>query len=132
LPTEAEWEYACRAGSRAKYYFGDDPNLLKEHVWYGEESGNQIHPIGKKPANAFRLHDMLGNVWEWCEDWYDLKYYSKRESDNPAGPIQGNLRILRGGAFNSNSEQCRSGTRSALSPFDRYNSVGFRVVREAK
>ena len=132
LPTEVEWEYACRAGSRSKYYFGDDAGKLPEHAWHEEQSGNKTHPVGTRRANAFGLHDMLGNVWEWCADWYDLRSYSGSEAGNPRGSLQGDRRVLRGGAFNSHIEQCRSSVRSALSPFDRYNSVGFRVVREAK
>jgi formylglycine-generating enzyme required for sulfatase activity len=132
LPTEAEWEYACGAGKRTKYYFGDDELLLKDHAWYGEPSANTPHPTGRKSANAFGLHDMLGNVWEWCADWHDSKYYSKSETDNPKGPLQGEYRVLRGGAFNSDLKECRSSFRSFLVPFDRYNFVGFRVVRETK
>jgi len=130
LPTEAEWEYACRAGSRSKYYFGDDANKLKENAWYLEQSGDKAHPIGRRPANDFGLYDILGNVWEWCADWYDPQYYSRSATDNPKGPLQGDQRVLRGGAFNSNIDQCRSSCRSPLSPFASYSFVGFRAVRD--
>jgi len=132
LPTEAEWEYACRAGNPSPYSFGSDMSQLKEYAWYMEQSGNKTQVVGKKQANAFGLHDMLGNVWEWCADWYGPQYYSRQERSVPKGPLQGDRRVLRGGAFNSNIQQCRVSTRSALSPFDRYNAVGFRVVREVK
>jgi len=132
LPTEAEWEYACRAGNPSAYYFGNDKSQLQRYAWSVETGSNQRQPVGQKLANDFGLHDMLGNVWEWCADWYDAQYYSKPQRYGPKGPIQGDRRVLRGGAFNSNQEQSRSSTRSALLPFDRYNSVGFRVLREAK
>jgi len=132
LPTEAEWEYACRAGKRTQYYFGNDAQLIKDYAWSREQSGNKIHPVGKKLANDFGLHDMLGNVLEWCADWYDPKYYAKKETDNPKGPSQGEYRVLRGGGFNSDSKECRASARSPLVPFDRYNFVGFRIVREVK
>jgi len=129
LPTEAEWEYACRAGKPTPYFFGDDPQRLPDFAWHKGRSDDQMHPVGRKIANDFGLHDMLGNVWEWCADWYDPKYYAKKEPDNPKGPSQGEYRVLRGGGFNSESKDCRVSTRNSLVPFDRYNFVGFRVVR---
>jgi formylglycine-generating enzyme required for sulfatase activity/AAA+ ATPase superfamily predicted ATPase len=129
LPSEAQWEYACRGGSATAYYFGEDKRQLSSHSWFGQPTSQAV---GQKQPNAFGLHDMLGNVWEWCSDWYDPKYYAKGDAESPMGPMQGTSRVLRGGAFNSNDEQCRVSTRSPLAPFDRYNSVGFRMVRDAK
>jgi len=132
LPTEAEWEYACRMGKPVQYFLGNDPQLLADFAWHKGANGGQAHPVGRKLANDFGLHDLLGNVWEWCADWYDPKYYARKVVDNPQGPSQGEYRVLRGGAFNSDAKECRSSVRSPLIPFDRYNFVGFRVVRESK
>ena len=100
LPTEAQWEYACRAGSTTKYCFGDDDSQLGEYAWYGGNSGNQTHPGGEKRPNAWGLYDMHGNVYEWCQDWYVSNYYANSPTDDPTGP-SGELtsfRVIRGGA----------------------------------
>ncbi|MCW5201932.1 SUMF1/EgtB/PvdO family nonheme iron enzyme [Desulfobulbus sp. US4] len=96
LPTEAEWEYAARAKSSYKYSGGDDLNAV---AWYDGNSGDSTHPVGQKKANAFGLHDMSGNVWEWCADWYGEKYYASSPKNNPTGPDSGAARVLRGGDF---------------------------------
>ena len=90
LPTEAQREYACRAGSKTKYYFGDDQSRLDEYAWYDGNFGSEItHPVGKKKPNSWGLYDMQGNVWEWCQDWFGEDYYKKSVVENPTGPKTG-------------------------------------------
>ena len=87
LPTEAQWEYACRAGERAQYHFGDDEGQLDEYAWYEKNSGGQTHPVGEKRPNAWGLYDVNGNVWEWCADWWGPDYYANSPLDDPRGPL---------------------------------------------
>jgi eukaryotic-like serine/threonine-protein kinase len=88
LPTEAEWEYACRAGSTTIYSFGDSEGSLGDYAWYDSNSGSKTHPVGQKRPNAWGLYDMHGNVWEWCSDWYDGSYYASSPVDDPTGPVK--------------------------------------------
>ena len=132
LPTEAEWEYACRAGTTTLYSFGDDASRLEQHAWYlknassvGERYG---HRVGKKLPNPWGLYDMHGNVWEWCQDWY-APYGSEKVLSDPAGPARGGRRVLRGGSFNEYAEVARSADRDDNRPGNRYVSGGFRVAR---
>jgi len=127
LPTEAEWEYACRAGSATRYCFGDSEEQLDEYAWYNKNSDGQSHPVGQKKPNAWGLYDMHGNVWEWCSDWYGD--YSPEGQENPKGPPVGSHRVLRGGCWVNIPGRCRSAYRSDSTPDDRDNAVGFRVVR---
>ena len=134
LPTEAEWEYACRAGSRSKYSFGDRPTDLPRHAWLKGNSGGTPHAVGKKAPNAFGLFDMHGNVWEWCNDWYAEDYYSKSSASDPKGPPSGKTRVLRGCAWDSPPEKCRAAYRFKEFPTVTdacfgYDSYGFRRVR---
>ena len=109
LPTEAEWEYACRAGTTTDYYFGDSLESLSDYAWWTENTwdlGEQsAHVVGLKLANAFGLFDMHGNVWEWCEDWYDSTYYSRSRSVDPTGPRSGSSRMFRGGTVGATSSR---------------------------
>jgi len=130
LPTEAEWEKACRAGSSRKYSFGDDEGKLKDHAWYGEEGGVSTHPVGQKLANALGLCDMHGNVWEWCEDWYREDYYGSSPSRNPSGPGDGEFRVLRGGSWDAPAN-CRSASRNGGDPQVSYEVSGFRCASPA-
>jgi formylglycine-generating enzyme required for sulfatase activity len=127
LPTEAEWEYAARAGSKTKYYWGDTIN--DAYLWYDNNSGNATHPVGNKKPNAWGLYDMSGNVWEWVGDWYDSGYYSNGEAVDPRGPSSGSFRVLRGGSWDYGGRRCRSSYRFLLTPDYRYNLLGFRLAR---
>jgi formylglycine-generating enzyme required for sulfatase activity len=130
LPTEAEWEYACRAGTTTRFYYGDDldESKLGEYAWYGSNSDGKTHPVGQKKSNAFGLYDMHGNVWEWCQDWYDEKYYSNKPEVDPPGPASGQYRVLRGGNWSGNALDCRVADRVNDSLSSRDNGIGFRVV----
>ncbi|MHC4501972.1 MAG: SUMF1/EgtB/PvdO family nonheme iron enzyme [Planctomycetota bacterium] len=128
LPTEAEWEYAVRAGSTARHCFGDHGGGIGEYAWCHGNSGMQTHPVGQKRANTWGLHDVHGNVWEWVADWYDAGYYAKSPRENPAGPDSGSDRLLRGGGWQDDSSGCRSAIRNPKSPSDRSTYGGFRVA----
>jgi formylglycine-generating enzyme required for sulfatase activity len=112
LPTEAEWEYACRAGSSTGFYFGENTEDLKSFAWFEGNSQSKPHPVGQRKPNAWGLHDMAGNVWEWCNDFYGAKYYRESQGDNPRGPKQGEKRVLRGGAWSSSADNCTSWIRN--------------------
>ncbi|MGA2256209.1 MAG: formylglycine-generating enzyme family protein [Thermoguttaceae bacterium] len=128
LPTEAAWEYACRAGSTTQYCFDDDDPKLSEYAWYNANSGNTTHPVGEKKPNAWGLYDMHGNVWEWCQDWYASEYYSKSLVDDPTGPATGSDRVIRGGCWLGPSRGCRSAVRTNLGPELHSSLLGFRVA----
>ena len=125
LPTEAEWEYACRAGTTTAYNTGD--TISDDTGWYRDNSNNMTHEVGKKPANAYGLYDMHGNVWEWCWDWYGS--YGNAARTNPMGASSGSVRVLRGGGWVSSAQSVRSAGRSLNSPSGRYYDLGFRLVR---
>jgi len=129
LPSEAEWEYACRAGSTGEYGFGNDPKQLGNYAWYEGNAGRQTHPVGQKQANDWGLYDMHGNVWEWCEDvWHDS--YNGAPTDGSAWVAGGesNRRVQRGGSWYFNARLCRSAFRCRFCSDGRFNYVGFRVV----
>ena len=113
LPTEAEWEYACSAGTTSEYYFGDDASQLGEYAWFEGNSGHTTHPVGQKKPNAWGLYDLDGNVWEWTEDWYD-------ETSS--------FRVIRGGSWLNFAWSCGSAFREPNPPDSRRNCVGFRLV----
>ena len=134
LPTEAEWEYAYRAGTTTAFHSfpgytsgTNDDTLLGNIAWYSSNAGSQTHAVGGKLANGLGLHDMAGNVWEWCQDWYGL--YSSASVTNPTGPTTGTYRLLRGGDWYDYSYGCRASQRSGDSPDFIDFRVGFRVVR---
>jgi formylglycine-generating enzyme required for sulfatase activity len=129
LPTEAEWEFAARSGnrSRSQKYSGSD-NLVSV-AWYNGNSGSRTHPVGQKAANALGLHDMSGNVWEWCSDWAEQNYYSKSPGNNPRGPGAGNYRMLRGGSWGRDARSCRVSNRHNFdTPIYHNYGIGFRLV----
>jgi len=128
LPTEAEWEYACRAGSTTDYYFGNDTAQLGGYAWYFDNSGLATHAVGGKVPSAWGLYDMSGNVWEWCQDWYGA--YSSSPQTDPAGPSTGSARVLRGGSWFNFADAARCAYRASLAPGDRNPNIGFRVVME--
>ena len=126
LPTEAEWEYACRAGSKTAYCFGDSANELKDYAWYYGNSGRKTHPVGQKKPNAWGLYDMYGSVYEWCADWHGS--YNNGVQVDPTGPANGRSRVLRGGSWVDNPRYCRSANRIRSRPAFRNRNLGFRVV----
>lgn len=127
LPTEAEWEYACRAGSSGNWCFGNDERKLKQFAWYDRNSGGTTHAVGQKQPNAWGFHDMHGNVWEWCADWY--ADYPAEPVTDPRGPEEGSIRVFRGGCWGFSPQFCRSAYRSGFTPSDRVSDLGFRVAR---
>ena len=126
LPTEAEWEYACRAGTNTKYYFGDNKSQLGEYAWYDKNSASKIHPVGEKKPNSWGLYDMHGNVWEWCSDWYGD--YPCRTLVDPSGPHTSSGRVARGGCWSGGAASCRSASRGGDAPSHRGSLFGFRVA----
>ena len=130
LPSEAQWEYACRAGSTRRFCFGDKDSELKDYAWYGATSGSQTHPVGEKKPNAWGLYDVHGSVWEWCADWYDPKYYANSPLRDPRGPARGTPRVLRGGSCDDDAAFCRSAIRGSARPGHRGVDLGLRVLRE--
>jgi formylglycine-generating enzyme required for sulfatase activity len=158
LPTEAEWEYACRAGTNSRYYFGNDPGDLVKYARANLSSGASTivfdehdnkkdipssvpgqrqqrgytftAPVGQFRPNAFGLYDMHGNVWQWCSDWFGRRYYENSPVDDPKGPDYARCRVMRGGGFNYVAGNLRCATRTGLDPSIRRCEVGFRVVRE--
>jgi formylglycine-generating enzyme len=145
LPTEAEWEYACRAGTTTMYHNGDDPESLvaianladaTARTKFPEWTTIAAHdgyimtaPVRRFRPNAFGLFDMQGNVAEWCRDGYDARYYQRSPADDPPGPRRAAMRVIRGGSWNAWPQQCRSAVRYAFVPECRLNHVGFRVAR---
>jgi formylglycine-generating enzyme required for sulfatase activity len=129
LPTEAEWEYACRAGGTTEYSFGDEPNALTGFGWVGSGSGGRTHVGGELEANPFGLYDMHGNVAEWCHDRFGREYYGATPSRDPTGPQVGLHRVTRGGAWNGSAFSARSSARGHEDPFYKDSSTGFRIVR---
>jgi formylglycine-generating enzyme required for sulfatase activity len=131
LPTEAQWEYACRAGSRTRYFFGDDEKQLPDYANYARTFEAGTLPVGSKKANAWGLFDMHGNVWEWCSDWFANSYPAAPQVD-PAGPASGERRVLRGGGWECSYRYCRSAIRYWGAPTRESIIVGFRVIVESR
>jgi formylglycine-generating enzyme required for sulfatase activity len=130
LPTEAEWEYACRAGSTTHFCFGNDSRSQGDYAWHSGNSGGQTHPVGRKRPNAWGLYDMHGNVGEWCADRYDHEYPTGTVTD-PMGPAKGSYRALRGGSWDFNGINNSSWMRRRAMPAERSTRLGFRVAMSA-
>lgn len=135
MPSEAEWEYACRAGTITRYSFGDDESKLGGYAWYDENADSTTHPVGIKNSNPWGLYDMHGNVLELCQDkWHDN--YEGAPSDGSAWRDirvhreSGSSHVMRGGSYNTQSKSCRSSSRGKVPPLGRSRNLGFRVVRE--
>jgi formylglycine-generating enzyme required for sulfatase activity len=128
LPTEAEWEYACRAGKPTEYSFGDDASVFGSYAWFSGNSDGASHPVGEKSPNGFGLYDMHGNVWEWCSDWYDDGYYQRSPLIDPPGGSGASSRVSRGGGWSSDPRFARSANRVWFVPGDRDFNPGFRVA----
>ena len=130
LPTEAEWEYACRAKSGMLYPFGNDAGTLGGHAWHNGNAGDKTHPVGQKLPNAWGLYDMLGNVSKWCADGYDEKYYASSPPADPPGAVRASRRIFRGGSWYLDPIVCRPAFRAWDRPGNRHNDLGFRVAAD--
>ena len=133
LPTEAQWEYACRAGSKTRFSYGDDDDYgkLGDYAWYSKNSDGKTHAVGQKKPNDFGLYDMHGNVWQWCSDWYVESYANANKTD-PTGPASGSSRVLRGGSWYDYPDVCRSAHRLRCAPVIRNYVIGFRVSMDLK
>jgi formylglycine-generating enzyme required for sulfatase activity len=130
LPTEAEWEYACRGGTTTEYYWGDsdDSAIVSNYAWYRINCDSSTHPAGGKLPNNYGLYDMNGNVFEWCNDWSEEEYYLNSPLENPEGPVTGSYRAMRGGSWGSSASSCRSAIRRSGFPGSRSVHCGFRLV----
>jgi formylglycine-generating enzyme required for sulfatase activity len=126
LPTEAEWEYACRAGTKTQFWCGEDKKLLGDFGWFDSNSGGETHQVGTKKPNGWGLYDMHGNVQEWCSDWYEINLGSGRT--DPQGPSGGSRRVRRGGSWNDSAKLCRSANRLGYGPSDCHYGLGFRIA----
>ena len=129
LPSEAQWEYACRAGSTGAYCFGDSEEELEEYAWYQKNSESTTHPVGRKLPNAWGLFDVHGNVWEWCED--DYREYTRKRAIDPVGPSKGTDRVVRGGSWFYPARYLLSACRFRFDPGGRSNVLGFRLLSSA-
>lgn len=125
LPTEAEWEYACRAGTKTDYYWGDE--MKSSYCWYLKNSGRKVHPVGQKISNPWGLYDMSGNIYEWCSDWHGK--YLPDSRNNPEGTEKGLFRINRGGSCNYDAIYCHSAYRFSGTPDEYHDFLGFRLAR---
>ncbi|MFO0868826.1 MAG: formylglycine-generating enzyme family protein [Pirellulales bacterium] len=131
LPTEAEWEYACRAGTNTAWFHGEQESELGTVAWFGGNSGGRTHAVRQLKANPFGLYDVHGNVWEWCQDWHDAQAYSQRgpgPTEDPQGPDGRSAHVLRGGHWYNNFANCRSAFRASAGVGYRNPNAGFRVL----
>jgi len=132
LPTEAEWEYACRAGTTTAFSFRGDLKQVGQYAWIGVNSGLKTHPVRQKTPNAWGLYDIHGNVYEWCHDWFHHAYEPADPQVDPAGPASGSYRVQRGGGMKDHAWMCLSAFRNRAPPETRHENTGFRVVCEIR
>lgn len=130
LPTEAEWEYAAMGGNKSKHYRYSGSNSLSEVAWHKGTAEEKTHPVGLKKANELGLHDMSGNVWELCSDWYDAAYYKRMPQNNPRNDTPAKYRVVRGGSWRSGENRCYSKARNRNIKDHHISNLGFRLVRE--
>lgn len=128
LPTEAEWEFAARGGTKSQGYTYSGSNILNDVAWYLENNSSNTHEVATKAANELGLYDMSGNVWEWCQDWYSSTYYSSSVINNPTGPSSGSRCVNRGGAWDGEDAYCCVAFRGSLPPDEGYYYLGFRLA----
>jgi formylglycine-generating enzyme required for sulfatase activity len=128
LPTEAEWEYACRGGTQSTFYWGESQVDAEMYAWTISNSGNRLHPAAFKKPNDIGLYDMSGNVGEWCNDLFGADYYTKSPSTDPIGPAEGRERVIRGGSFQDDCSFAACGKRSKAQPDAASVAIGFRAV----
>jgi formylglycine-generating enzyme required for sulfatase activity len=129
LPSEAQWEYACRAGATTAWYCGDSETALHEHAWFQVNSGMTPHPVGQLRPNVWGLYDLHGHVWEWCQDWWAVDYYGASPREDPTGPAEGSYRVFRSGCWFYDASFCRAAFRLRYGPSGRFNDLGFRLAR---
>jgi formylglycine-generating enzyme required for sulfatase activity len=133
LPTEAEWEYAARAGTETAYSFGNNKADLGRYAWHGEDfASGGTHPVGTKEPNPWGLYDVHGNAWEWVQDWFDPAYYARSPAIDPKGPEQGAKRVVRGGSWHVTATSWRTAFRRDYEPDYRGISIGFRVAMDTE
>ncbi len=130
LPTEAEWEYVAQGGNQSKGYKYSGSDNIQDVAWYNDNSESKTHPVGMQKPNELGIFDMSGNVWEWCNDWYDASYYKNSPEHNPKGASSGSGRLLRGGSWYDYINNCRVSLRSGYYPDFNYINLGFRVVED--
>ena len=128
LPTEAEWEYAARGGSKSQGYKYSGSNTVDDVAWYPSNSSSKTHPVATKAPNELGIYDMSGNVLEWCSDWYSSSYYSSSSQYNPTGPASGSRRVYRGGSWGSSARLCRVSYRDYNGPSYRFYNLGLRLA----
>jgi len=128
LPTEAEWEFACRGGTETDYYFGNDPLDLDEYAWHRKNAGNSTNRVGQKKPNQYGLYDMYGNAGEWCFDWFLAQYGPRKNMSNPQGPGIGVNKVVRGGNWTLTPKNIHSTSRTMQKPSEGSNLTGFRII----
>jgi formylglycine-generating enzyme required for sulfatase activity len=129
LPSEAEWEYAAKGGQASKSFTFAGSDSINNVAWYNANSSGISHKVGLKQPNELGIYDMSGNVWEWCQDWFDAEYYEQAPNRNPEGPSSAISKVIRGGSWGSSSDICRTTNRGSIEIESRFSGIGFRLLR---